>query len=175
MLVEWCSVKNYEGLYEVSNMGQVRSIDRDVFDPVHQCYSHRKGKELTLTDNGNGYLKVNLWKDSKGKNFYVHRLVYEAFAGEIPEDMTINHIDHDTYNNNIDNLELMTLSQNSSNIRTKKKVQQLTLQGELVAEYDSIVEAKKALGMKSNSTGICKCCRGAGKSCAGFKWQYKEA
>ena len=90
--MNWLAIKNYEGLYEVSNTGLVRSIARD--------------KTLALNPHKDTkYLVVSLWKNNKGKNFYVHRLVCEAFIpnpNELPE---VNHIDGNRQNNHTNNLE----------------------------------------------------------------------
>ena len=84
----WKPIKNYEGLYEVSNLGRVRSLDRITkYTNRHgnESSQFRQGEIKNQCDNGNGYKIVNLYKNNKGKTFYVHRLVVEAFRGEIPE------------------------------------------------------------------------------------------
>ena len=75
----WRPVKEYEGYYEVSNLGRVRSIDRVVVDTVRNCERLLKGKVLIQKDNGNGYKNVMFCKEHKIYNKYVHRLVAEAF------------------------------------------------------------------------------------------------
>jgi hypothetical protein len=112
---EWKDIKGYEGYYQISNKGNVRSLDRILNQRFkHGRYEDRriKGKLLATTDNGNGYLIVNLNKNNKRKNYYVHRLVAEHFIGEIPEGYVINHKDYDKYNNAVDNLEIITQKEN---------------------------------------------------------------
>lgn len=95
---QWKPIKNYEGYYEVSNTGRVRSLN----------YRHTgKIKELKPRI-ARGYLMVTLCKEGITKSFSVHRLVVETFIGEIPEGMVVNHKDECKTNNNVDNLEICT-------------------------------------------------------------------
>lgn len=105
-------IDGFEGLYEVSNLGRVRSLDRLVNS--NGGTRLHKGKVLKFVNNGGGYLQVYLYKDGKSTKFYVHRLVYEAFHGKRPEGMEINHIDEDKSNNSIKNLNLMTHKENAN-------------------------------------------------------------
>lgn len=101
---------------EVSNFGKVRTLDRYLTQKSITGKSYSRilyGKELTPTSNGKaGYYQVPLWKDSKCKRFYVHRLVWFAFNGEIPEGYEIDHDDQDKSNNNLSNLKLITRKDN---------------------------------------------------------------
>ena len=100
----WKPVKYYEGLYEISNYGRVKSIERVIQDKngknkvVHEKY-------ITQHDNGRGYLFVSLWKDNKTKKEYVHRLVAITFIPNPEKLPQVNHIDEDKQNNYVDNLE----------------------------------------------------------------------
>ena len=95
----WKDIVGYEGLYEVSNFGRVKSL---------------KGHEKILkpANNGNGYLFVYLWKNGKGKQSYIHRLVATAFISNPLNKPCINHIDCNPQNNNVDNLEWVTQREN---------------------------------------------------------------
>ena len=108
MKEQWKPIKNYEG-YEVSNFGEVKSLER--FDSRGH---RRKEKLLSPVKNSKGYLKVDLYKNGVRKNFKIHRLVYSAFVGEIPEDMQVNHLDENKENNRVDNLNLMTSKENNN-------------------------------------------------------------
>jgi len=108
MTVElWRAIPEWEGVYEVSNQGRVRSLDRTV-EAMGEY--EVKGRILAQADNGTGYLWVNLHKNGKGKQHYVHRLVYSAFVSDIKD--VINHIDKDRTNNHLSNLEDVTVQQN---------------------------------------------------------------
>lgn len=104
----WKDIPNYEGLYQVSNLGQIRSLDRIVKDTTRDRFQKIKGKILKYCDNGKGYKLVYLNKNRKRKNYYVHRLVANVFLenpNNLPE---INHLDLNKNNNRIDNLEWCT-------------------------------------------------------------------
>lgn len=107
----WKPVNGYEGYYEVSNLGRVRSLDRKVNSSggrMRMAY----GKILNPTDNGHGYLIVFLTQNGKRKNHYVHRMVAEAFIRTMSINEVVNHLDHDTTNNKIQNLEITTQLEN---------------------------------------------------------------
>ena len=114
----WKSIKSFEGLYEASNYGRIRSLDRRVRSGNRfntNIYSAvKKGKILKQVDVGFGYLQVCLRKNNKNHSLYVHRLVWEAFNGLIPEGMQVNHINENKSDNRLENLNLMTAVQNSN-------------------------------------------------------------
>ena len=99
----WKDVLGYEGLYKASNLGRIKSLNY-----------RRSGEErlMTLHDNGNGYLFVCLTKDKKLKQFYVHRVVYEAFNGPVPKGLVINHLNEIKNDNRLENLECITHLEN---------------------------------------------------------------
>ena len=178
----WMPVRGYEDLYEVSNLGRVRSLN----------YRHTgKTKERKAWKYMNGYLQVQLCKDGKVKHHLVHRLVWEAFCCEIPEwtrgKLQINHLDEDKTNNNIFNLELCTAKRNCNygtrNVRAaktqtnrqdkSKPVQQIDrVSGEVINTFQSIMEAKRQTGI--NNRNIVSCCKGKRNHAGGFIWQYAE-
>ena len=104
MIEEWRPVVGYEGLYEVSNTGRVRSLDRYV-KSKGESYWLRKGKMLSPAKDKNGYLKVNLSCNGKNNIIRVHRLVTEAFLPNPDNLPEVNHKDEDKTNNNVENLE----------------------------------------------------------------------
>lgn len=119
MIEEWRSVIGYEGLYEVSNTGRVRSLDRCVKYSNGQIHLY-KGKILSPVIKDNGYLVVNLQR----RTFYIHRLVTEAFIPNPDNLIEVNHKDEDKTNNSVDNLEWCDHKYNvnfgTRNIRAKE-------------------------------------------------------
>lgn len=108
----WCDIKGYEGLYQISNFGNVRGLDREVAQGRYGRTRLIPSQRITPTDNGHGYLIVGLCRRSKRKNFYVHRLVAEHFLKQDPALRYVNHKDFDTYNNQVSNLEWCTQKEN---------------------------------------------------------------
>lgn len=165
----WLDIKGYEGLYQVSNHGRVRSLN----------YWKTGKVKILSTRICNGYLRVGLSKDGKEKMFMIHRLVAEAFIPNWFDDPCVNHIDENKENNNVENLEWCDTKHNDNhgtrNIRISEKLSKPVLQytkgGELVREWNSITEAERN-GFSSGD--IWSCCNGRYKSHKGFIWKYKE-
>src|SRR5690625_5266754 len=99
----WKSVVGYEGLYEVSNRGEIRSKDRQVWNG--NVYYEKKGRILKKTKTTTGYWKVELYKNKKRKSKRVHRLVAKAFIPREKGKELINHLDGNPLNNKVNNLE----------------------------------------------------------------------
>lgn len=179
----WRDIPEYEGLYQVSNLGRVKSLER-----------FRKGKNNSSTSvkekikksviSRNGYCRVILWKESIGKWHYVHRLVYLAFNGPIPENMQVNHINEIKTDNRLENLNLMTPKENTNfgtgierrvkkqiNGKKSKTVLKFDLNNNLVKEYPSIRQVERETGFANQN--IVKCCKGKLKQAYGYKWAYK--
>jgi hypothetical protein len=108
----WKDVENYEGLYQVSNLGNVKSLDREINDN-RWGYKIISGKELKKRKHSSGHLSVMLYKESKSKAFQIHRLVLNAFKSNDENKPCVNHIDNDPSNNNINNLEWVTYRENT--------------------------------------------------------------
>lgn len=109
----WLDIKNYEGYYQVSNMGNIRSLDRYVNNNGSLVLVKGKIKKPYITKLG--YLQVNLCKNGGYRKFYVHRLVYFTFNPEYDlydYSKEINHINGDKTKNELRNLELVTHSEN---------------------------------------------------------------
>lgn len=173
---EWKDIPEYEG-YQVSNLGRVKSLER----------SYRlKEKILKLWVTSNGYYRVQLYKNSIGKFYLVHRLVWEAFNGQIPKNMQVNHINEIKSDNRLENLNLMTPKENTNwgtrNERAgkvlknrkdqSKPVLQYDLQGILIKEYPSVIQVERETGFANGN--IVNCCKGRYKQAYGYIWKYKE-
>ena len=111
MIEEWRTIEGYEGLYEVSSYGQVRSFDRYVKYSDGRIHLH-KGKVLSPIKDKDGYLQVVLNCNGKRKRIKVHRLVAQAFILNIDNLPQVNHKDEDKTNNRVDNLEWCTAKYN---------------------------------------------------------------
>lgn len=109
----WKEIENYEGYYEVSNLGRVKSVDRFVLDTLGRL-QHRKGKLKAQTLNQDGYLTVKLSKNGVDEKIAVHILVGKAFVDGYFEGAEINHKDFDRTNNVFTNLEWVTHCDNVS-------------------------------------------------------------
>lgn len=175
---EWRPVKEYEGCYEVSNIGRVRSLDRVVIgkDGKKRFY---KGQILIPGKDKDGYLLVNLHSNGKGKTKFIHHLVVEAFIPNPDNLEFINHKDEVKTNNVVTNLEYCTneynLNYGTRNKRIaeklSKQVYQYTLDNELVAIWSSTRECQRN-GYSSGNISLC--CSGKLKTYKNFIWRYKE-
>ena len=173
----WKDIKDYEGLYQVSNWGRVKSLGNG-------NSNNSKERILKLYIERCGYLNVFLSKNGKRKMCSVHRLVAETFL-ENPENLPeVNHIDEDKTNNRVENLEWKThrdnlnhgthnerVAKSNTNGKCSKKVIQLTLTGDFIREWPSTAECGRN---GFNFSNIAACCRGKIKSAYGYIWKYKE-
>lgn len=175
----WKPVVGYEGFYEVSDKGNIRSVDR--IETMNDGRTRKKrGKTLTKVwyDGQHHYKGVTLCKNREHKRFSVHRLVAIAFIpnpGNLPE---VNHIDENKLNNSADNLEWCNRKQNNTHgtIRVRvaakqgKKILQLDENGNVIKEWSS--EGLAAASTSASQSGISACCRGVCKQSGGFGWRY---
>ena len=154
----WKAIDCYEGLYEVSDLGRVKSL------------KYGKDKILKPSKNPRGYLQVCLYKDGNRKQLLVHRLVAEAFIPNSNNLETINHKDEMKTNNAASNLEWMTLEDNIiySQARQVQMFDKKT--GELLATFPSTMEAERVTGIANQH--ISACCNGKLKSSGGYIWRY---
>ena len=107
----WRDIPDYEGIYQVSNLGRIKSLDRYVKRGKSGFF--KEGQIQKLQNNGNGYLYKQLKHEGRHRNFYIHRLVLMVFIGERPDGMVICHKDGDTTNNNLNNLRYDTPLENN--------------------------------------------------------------
>ena len=120
MQEQWKDIKGYENIYQVSNLGNVRSVDRYINQKNSKCdkYNHiYKGKILKQFINNAGYCQVQLSYKYKSIPKRVHRLVAETFISNPKNYKCVNHIDGNKQNNNVNNLEWCTYSHNNSEAR----------------------------------------------------------
>lgn len=171
MIEIWKDIKGYEGLYQVSNLGRVKSLGNN---------KRRKEKILKQVEDGGGYLFVLLCKNGKGKMFKVHRLVAQAFTPNPNNYPQVNHKDENKQNNCVWNLEWCDCKYNinyGTGIerrieKVSKTVLQYDLNGNFIREFLSGTEVQRQLGFGFQH--ISHCCLGKRKTAYGFIWRYKE-
>jgi len=168
----WKALKNYELYYEVSDLGRIK---------------RKNGKVLKESDNGNGYKTVSPCVNSISKKKYVHRLVASSFIDNAENKKEVNHIDGDTSNNKLSNLEWVTRSENhihrykvlkrpatnkgkfgAKNWNSKRVA--MYKNGILIQEYAAVMEASRILNV--NEASIRSCIYGKSKTCLGHTFKY---
>ena len=172
----WKPIKGYEGLYEVSNDGHVRSVSRKVHYK-NGALRFWEGQEITPHADKDGYMKVGLSRNGSQTSKSVHRLVAMAFIENPNHLPLINHKDENKANNNVDNLEWCTNQYNClySNTpqkmiaATKVSVLQMTRNGEVIKRWESMSEAGRSLGISFKH--ISRCVRGERPTAGGYRWQ----
>ena len=173
---EWRDVKGYEGLFQISNLGRVKSLDRIVNRPIKGNYQI-KGRILKQQLNNKGYYSLELNVDGKRKKYLVHRLVAETFIPNPNNYPIINHKDENPKNNNADNLEWCDYSYNvnygTANERRAKTlsiiVHQYNFNGDLINIWNSASQIQNELGYFA--TAIRECCRGTRKQAYNYIWK----
>lgn len=162
MIEVFRDIPGYEGLYQVSNLGNVKSLGNG---------DNKKCKERMLKSckDKDGYLMVCLSIHSYEKSYRIHRLVALAFLPNPNNYPQINHKDENRSNNNVDNLEWCDQQYNNEYSKVKP-VNQYSLDGIYIATYKSIKEASRTTGIAQ--AGIVQCCKGRLKTSGGFIWKY---
>lgn len=178
----WKDVLGYEGYYMVSNFGRVKSLSRYVMGRGNSLKP--LPEKILKPAIRKGYYFVVLSKNNHTKKCSIHRLVWEAFNGPIPEDMQVNHINENKTDNRLENLNLLTSGDNHRwgtcivrGAKNKsKQLLQYDLKGNLVNTWNSAVEYANMMKNKHNiyiSRGhISRCCNGKEKTAYGFVWKY---
>lgn len=190
----WRDIFGYEGFYQISNQGNVRSLDRTQ-NRKNKGKIHYKGKQIKPQRNSSGYLRVELKANGKQQRWFVHRLVALHFVyNPDPQKNTIvNHIDNNPLNNAADNLEWTTYGGNmqhakaqgrlertaewldrlhESQEKTYKAVAAFNAEtGEIIAIFRNLNECGK-FGFEPSC--VCECCKGKRKTHKGLAWRYWE-
>lgn len=170
-MVEWKSVAGFEGLYEVNDNGEVRSVPRfrsgkgGAPTPV-------KGRTLKQSKDRYGYLKVCLRDGSKAHNVLVHRIVAEAFIPNPENKPSVNHIDENKTNNSVSNLEWATVKENNNHGSRPEKLGRRVRRLPDMVEYPTIRAAAREMGV--HPTSIRQAIVGRTGSCCGFRWEFVE-
>lgn len=189
----WKDIEGFEGRYQISNMGRVKSLSRVVY---HRASNRTTSFERMIPErimkthiSNSGYMFVTLREKNVSFGKFVHRLVADAFILNPNGYKEVNHKDENKLNNNADNLEWCTPSYNMrygemavirqrGNIRNRKPIIQMTMGGKFVRKYKSIKEMHRITGI--NSEGVSRMCRGMktyrnGRSLisvGGYLWRF---
>ena len=188
----WKDIEEFKGLYQVSNLGNVRSLDAMInCKGARGIDKHiRKGRILKKTIGTTGYYNVNLSKNSKVKLSRVHILVAKAFIPNPNNYKLINHKDGNKLNNKVENLEWCNYTHNikeayriglrknkyknkyGKDAQFSKPLLQFSLNGEFIKEWENANQVKRELGYCAEN--IRSVCKGRRKAANGYKWKYKE-
>lgn len=173
----WVNIKGYEGLYQVSNFGRIKSLER--FRVGNHGAPTIVKERIMMPRKTKGYYQVGLCKNNRYKYCLVHRLVAQAFIPNPKHLPQVNHKDENTANCRLSNLEWCTSKYNINygtaiNRRAKtieKPICQYTLDGVFVKRWDGgATEAGRELGF--NQSHITECCMGKRNKHKGFVWKY---
>ncbi len=176
----WKDIKNYEEKYQISNLGNIKSMNYD---------KTKREKLLKPNISNRGYKYINLCKNGKATKKYIHRLVAETFIPNFNNYPVVNHKDNNTLNNNANNLEWCTQSYNvkyaykcgrkgfwsgkfGGEHCLSRAVIQYDLKENFIKEWDCMGDVERQLGIRV--CNISTCCIGKQKTAGGFKWKYKE-
>lgn len=168
----WKDVEGYEGCYQVSNFGRVKSLGNGK--------THNSSERILKGNNIKGYLVVNLSKEGNKKQYLIHRLVAQAFIPNPNKLLQVNHIDEDKTNNKVSNLEWCSAKYNMNyGTRTQRVVENNTNHPnkskkviciETGKIYVSTMQVERDLGFAH--TNISYACTGRYKTAYGFHWKY---
>lgn len=190
----WKDIKEYEGLYQVSNLGKIKSLGRTIERigvKGTKFYKNYPEKLLKQTKNKKGYLTVILSKNNKNKIIRVHRIVAQTFLDLKKNGKEVNHKDGNKENNCISNLEWITHQENIIHAY-KNRLKKGSMLGKFGKEHNSSMqilqidkntnkiirtfygcnEAERETNI--NRTSINKCCNKKRKTAGGYIWKYKE-
>lgn len=173
----WKDIKGYEGLYQVSNFGKIKSLAKQV------GFCFRSEKILKNNIDTYGYEYVILSKANKTKPFLVHRIVASHFIENVNNKEEVNHIDGNKKNNIVTNLEWCTSTENkkhaiSNNLfkpkfnKSYNAIEQYDKEGNLIKIWEKASLIQKKLQFSSGR--IHNCCKGKHKTAYGFIWKYNK-
>ena len=169
----WKPIEGFEGKYEVSNLGNIKSLPRDYF--------YGKVKEetyLRLYKEYDGYLRVTLFKNGIRHRYHVHRLVAKTFVENPLNKPFVNHLNEIKDDNRAENLEWCTSKENSNwgacrnkiSEKVSKPIKQYDALGKFIRDWKSITQASNSLGISISS--LSECLHGRTNTSKGYKWRF---
>lgn len=185
----WKDIKNYEGHYQVSNYGRIKSIDKFVNSGLKNTKKVlRKGKILKQHKRRNAYLGVGLCNGKSQKSKLVHKLVAETFIENPNNYNCVNHKDENKQNNCVNNLEWCSILYNNTygnrlkkiskslinNPKISKKVNQYDLNGRFIKQWESTMEVQRKTGINNSNISACCLNKKHYKTAGGYVWKYAE-
>lgn len=171
----WRDILGYEGYYQASSLGHVRSSTREITQKGHKsCYTRiMNGKTICPRKQNSNYDLVWLSKDGEVHPQLVHRLVAQTFIINSDNKPCVNHINGNKSDNRVDNLEWCYYSENikhSHNIAGRKRTAKFIVCVELNRTFQGITDAASKLNI--NRCSISHALNGKSKSAGGFKWRF---
>ena len=183
----WKDARGFEGIYQVSNLGRIRSVDRYVNSGLKNVKTFlHKGKILKQQQNRCGYLLIRGKKDNKKINILLHQIVAETFISNPENKPEVNHIDGNKQNNCVSNLEWVTYSENLKHaFRTGLKkskygkdhhnirlVNQYDKDNNFIKQWYGFHEIDRELGFDYRN--IHACCNNKQPTAYGYVWRYAD-
>ena len=158
MTEEWKDIKDYEGLYQISNLGNIKSL---IKNKILKPYINKK----------NGYSYIGLHKNKKIEVIRIHKLVATHFIPNLNNFPVINHKNGIRNDNRVDNLEWCTQKYNIT-YSLGKKISQYNINNNFIKEWNSAMEIERNL--KISNSNINKCCQNKRKTAGGYIWKYSN-
>lgn len=175
----WKDIKGFEGMYQISNLGRVKSLKRKR-NNINRIEQEHLIKQF---DNSKGYLQFSLFKDEKKYTFRTHRILAETFIPNPKKYKVVNHINGHKKDNRLENLEWCTYKYNTQHAwknglcsinkfkHYTTKVLQIDNNDNILAVYMSQRIASKINNISYRALNMCL--KGKNKTCGGYKWKYK--
>lgn len=189
----WKDIDGYNGLYQISNYGRVKSLFKEIKYATGPVHSYNETIRKIVINKKNGYCYIGLTVNGKQTHHRVHRLVASAFIPNMLNLPQVNHIDYNKENNSFDNLEWVDGFRQQQHAALKpnrkwqshrkgkcgrlnpksKPVIQYSFSGQLINSFESANMAAKSVD-NSNQSKISNCCLGHRKTHAGFIWKFNN-
>jgi len=172
-------VWDYRGIYQVSNLGNLRSVERKIKSGFSNTEFYTKKSKIRHQQLGSqGYKIIRLSKNCATKTKRVHRIIAKIFIPNLQDKPCVNHIDGNKANNNIKNLEWVSYSENNQHAvdnglrNDNKTTYQYDEEMNLLNEFNSLSEASRKTNIHKGNMG--SCARGERKLAGGYIWKYER-